>query len=513
MSTDRRDPAQRAGGAMSRPALRRMEGLTRGRRTPGDGGAHREARTELAQWLIDGREARGLTREQVAQTTRIQLRTIERIEEARFDELPADVFVRGFIRGYARCVGLPVDEALARYSSCGFAAAPVASAQAQALLDSMASLAPPSSARPAPLARSPRILGEDGAAEGEGVVVAATPMASGSRTDVRAEAPVAAAPVAAAVAPVAAAPVAAAPVARPSETLADACAEVMAASISGPIGSAGSADSSGSIEVPPEGGAPRKRRRKGAVEASGPAVRDSRGRFIRRTGVMSAQMPIVDLAALGLESEAAAVEGGDGVDGIDRSPAGAANAAEAIVAVDSAAGAPSATAEAATVLAAAETDIPLTVEPMIDAPTPTSAAEPEPVLEAAFDRGTAPGAEPPLASASSRFGRTTGSTIAIPPRTSGVHVAPTLVIDDDDPEDAERAREARLAPRKDADKGWRSFLPPALLDQQRGRQGGLTLAVIILLIVATLTLSYLMRRPSSAGEGITSRPAPSLLVG
>ena len=32
---------------------------------------------------------------------------------------------------------------------------------------------------------------------------------------------------------------------------------------------------------------------------------------------------------------------------------------------------------------------------------------------------------------------------------------------------------------------------------------GLTLAVIILLIVATLTLSYLMRRPSSTGEGIT----------
>jgi hypothetical protein len=53
----------------------------------------------------------------------------------------------------------------------------------------------------------------------------------------------------------------------------------------------------------------------------------------------------------------------------------------------------------------------------------------------------------------------------------------------------------------------RSFLPPILLDEPAARQGGLTLAVIILLIVATLTLSYLMRRPSSSGEGITSLPA------
>ncbi|KAB2897450.1 MAG: hypothetical protein F9K40_12885, partial [Kofleriaceae bacterium] len=76
--------------------------------------------------------ARGLTREHVARVTRIQLRTLERLEEGRFDELPADVFVRGFIRNYARCVGLSVDEALARYAACGFAAAPVASAQAHA---------------------------------------------------------------------------------------------------------------------------------------------------------------------------------------------------------------------------------------------------------------------------------------------------------------------------------------------------------------------------------------------
>jgi hypothetical protein len=95
-------------------------------------------------------------------------------------------------------------------------------------------------------------------------------------------------------------------------------------------------------------------------------------------------------------------------------------------------------------------------------------------------------------------------------RTSAAHSIPTLVIDDDDPDAAEREREDRA--KRDKDGGWRSFLPPALLDQDRGRQGGLTLAVIILLIVATLTLSYLMRRPSSTGEGVTAAPSTPTLI-
>jgi hypothetical protein len=83
---------------------------------------------------------------------------------------------------------------------------------------------------------------------------------------------------------------------------------------------------------------------------------------------------------------------------------------------------------------------------------------------------------------------------------------PSLVIDDADPESAERMQEDRadtLAPR-------RSFLPPILLEREdrSARQGGLTLAVILLLIAATLTLSYLMRRPSASGDGMTGREAP-----
>ena len=91
---------------------------------------------------------------------------------------------------------------------------------------------------------------------------------------------------------------------------------------------------------------------------------------------------------------------------------------------------------------------------------------------------------------------------------AGSTIAPRLVIDDADPDSAELALEERAerqAPR-------RSLLPPILLDREdrSARQGGLTLAVIILLIAATLTLSYLMRRPGASGDGMTLRgPASS----
>jgi hypothetical protein len=85
-------------------------------------------------------------------------------------------------------------------------------------------------------------------------------------------------------------------------------------------------------------------------------------------------------------------------------------------------------------------------------------------------------------------------------------LVPSLVIDDADPDSAERELEERAASKEPA---RRSFLPPILLDREdrSARQGGLTLAVIILLIAATLTLSYLMRRPSSTGDGVTQAPS------
>jgi cytoskeletal protein RodZ len=43
--------------------------------------------------------------------------SVTRIEADQFDELPGEVFVRGFLKSYARAVGLAPEEVLARYTA------------------------------------------------------------------------------------------------------------------------------------------------------------------------------------------------------------------------------------------------------------------------------------------------------------------------------------------------------------------------------------------------------------
>jgi len=53
--------------------------------------------------------------EEIAQTTRIPLRMLQHIEQDQLDALPGDVFTRGFLKSYARSVGIPPETVLARY--------------------------------------------------------------------------------------------------------------------------------------------------------------------------------------------------------------------------------------------------------------------------------------------------------------------------------------------------------------------------------------------------------------
>ncbi len=57
--------------------------------------------------LAEAREAKGLTVAQVADKLKLTSRQIEALEAEDFTRLPAMVFVRGFIRNYARLVELP----------------------------------------------------------------------------------------------------------------------------------------------------------------------------------------------------------------------------------------------------------------------------------------------------------------------------------------------------------------------------------------------------------------------
>jgi transcriptional regulator with XRE-family HTH domain len=59
--------------------------------------------------LRAARERMGMTLQDVAAETRIAVRHLAALEEARFDGFAAPVYVMGFARNYARAVGVPRD--------------------------------------------------------------------------------------------------------------------------------------------------------------------------------------------------------------------------------------------------------------------------------------------------------------------------------------------------------------------------------------------------------------------
>jgi cytoskeletal protein RodZ len=63
------------------------------------------------------REVRNIALQDVSRTTKIPLRSLEKLEAGEYEALPGEVFVRGFIKSYARCVGLDDEDALLLYDS------------------------------------------------------------------------------------------------------------------------------------------------------------------------------------------------------------------------------------------------------------------------------------------------------------------------------------------------------------------------------------------------------------
>src|SRR5580704_6116681 len=80
-------------------------------------GSHPEPSESLGSHLRHSRERRGMSVPELARITRIPLASLEAIEADRFDELPGEVFVRGFLRAYAQAVRIVPAEVLARYTS------------------------------------------------------------------------------------------------------------------------------------------------------------------------------------------------------------------------------------------------------------------------------------------------------------------------------------------------------------------------------------------------------------
>lgn len=67
--------------------------------------------------LKQHRDLRQMTLPEVSRVTRIPVPTLASIEADRFDELPGEVFVKGFLKSFAVAVGASPQETVARYTS------------------------------------------------------------------------------------------------------------------------------------------------------------------------------------------------------------------------------------------------------------------------------------------------------------------------------------------------------------------------------------------------------------
>lgn len=70
---------------------------------------------ELGSLLVRAREARGLTLEDAERDTRISRRYLAALESEQFEDIPAPVYARGFLRSYSQYLGLDPAEALAMF--------------------------------------------------------------------------------------------------------------------------------------------------------------------------------------------------------------------------------------------------------------------------------------------------------------------------------------------------------------------------------------------------------------
>jgi len=69
----------------------------------------------FGSYLKHERELRGITLEAISGTTKIHIRFLRALENNNFEELPGDVFIKGYIRSYADIIGSDPEETLNVY--------------------------------------------------------------------------------------------------------------------------------------------------------------------------------------------------------------------------------------------------------------------------------------------------------------------------------------------------------------------------------------------------------------
>jgi cytoskeleton protein RodZ len=72
---------------------------------------------DIGKHLREARELRGMTLDQVADSTKLSATTLQCIERNEFNRLPGGIFARGHLRAYAAVVGVGSDEVVHEFLS------------------------------------------------------------------------------------------------------------------------------------------------------------------------------------------------------------------------------------------------------------------------------------------------------------------------------------------------------------------------------------------------------------
>jgi cytoskeletal protein RodZ len=71
---------------------------------------------EIGELLREAREACGMTLQQASEVTKVRIKYLEAIESGEFAVIPGEVYLKGFIRTYADCLGLDGAQVLLQYN-------------------------------------------------------------------------------------------------------------------------------------------------------------------------------------------------------------------------------------------------------------------------------------------------------------------------------------------------------------------------------------------------------------
>ncbi len=71
----------------------------------------------LGEYLRAERQARGISLEQIFADTRISMEMLRAIEHGNVEQLPAPIFIKGFLKAYAEKIGLDPEEVIVEYQN------------------------------------------------------------------------------------------------------------------------------------------------------------------------------------------------------------------------------------------------------------------------------------------------------------------------------------------------------------------------------------------------------------